>query len=282
MTQNKKTIGRVAAARQPASKPKREPAGSDRGTGAGSLEKSLNVLEMVVSSTPAPSAAQITDTLALPRPTTNRVISNLVKLDFLKRDARYRQLVAGDRLIRLALRVIEAATQQGPAHEVLRELSSVTKETCNVGTIAGGRIRYVDRVESDWPLSLRLVPGSEVPMHCTAIGKLLLASMPEAQREKFVSSLTLAAHTEHTITSRKTLLHRLDEIAQQGFSLDIQEHLPGVLGIAVPIPNANGSEDGHPVLALGMAVPTARATPEALQDQLPLLREYAVRLGQCY
>src|SRR5690554_3634625 len=139
MAKSKKTDTANSAPRQGAASTRRaaKRAGATPSAGAGSLEKSLNVLEMVVSSSPAPSAAQITDALHLARPTTNRVISNLVKLDFLTREARYRQLVPGDRLLQLAMKVIEVATQQGPAHEVLRELSSVTQETCNVGTIAG-------------------------------------------------------------------------------------------------------------------------------------------------
>jgi len=280
MALSKKKPTSVAHPRQTTTAHKRaaKSGATARTTGSGSLEKSLNVLEMVISSTPAPSAAQITDTLDLPRPTTNRVISNLVKLDFLKRDARYRQLVPGGRLVDLAMKVIEAATQQGPAHETLRELSAATQETCNIGTIVGGRIRYVDRVESDWPLALRLAPGSEVPMHCTATGKLLLALLPVTPRRQFVNTLSLTAHTERTVTDREVLLKRLDMVAKQGYSLDQEEHLPGVLGIAVPIPGGND----HPVLALGMAVPTARATPESLQKQLPLLREYAERLGECY
>lgn len=251
---------------------------ADAERASGSLEKSLDVLEMVMSTTYPPSAAQITDALTLPRPTTNRIISNLVKLNFLKRDVRYRELAAGDRLLKLALNVIASATQRGPAHEILRELSSVMRETCNIGTIAAGRIRYVDRVEAHWPLALRLEPGSDVPLHCTAIGKLLLASLPEQQREKYIDILTLTAHTEHTVTSRSVLRERLTLIAEQGYSLDNQEHLPGVLGIAVPIP----SGEGYPVLALGMAVPTARATTESLKKQMPTLQEYARRLSSCY
>ncbi len=225
-----------------------------------------------------PSAAQITEVLDLPRPTTNRVISNLIKLNFLKRDVKHRELIEGDRLLKLALNVIARATQRGPAHEILRELSSLTRETCNIGTIAAGRIRYVDRVEAHWPLALRLEPGSDVPLHCTAIGKLLLASLPEEQREKFVNTMTLSRNTDNTITNRITLRDNLQAIAEQRFSIDSQEHLSGVLGIAVPIP----SNQNYPVLALGMAVPTARATTESLKKQLPILQDYAQRLGDCY
>src|SRR5690606_27391193 len=87
MAKSKKTDTPISAPRQGAASTRRaaKRAGATPSAGAGSLEKSLNVLEMVVSSSPAPSAAQITDALHLARPTTNRVISNLVKLDFLTR-----------------------------------------------------------------------------------------------------------------------------------------------------------------------------------------------------
>ena len=244
----------------------------------GALAKSLDVLEMIMSSSYPPSAAQITEALQLPRPTTNRIISNLVKLGFLKRDVKYRELVEGDRLLKLALEVIARSTQRGPAHEILRELSSITRETCNIGTIAAGRIRYVDRVEADWPLSLRLEPGSYVPLHCTAIGKLLLASLPDPQREKYLQTLTLSRNTDKTITRRDVLKARLHEIAEQGYSIDDEEHLPGVIAMAVAIPTG----EAYPALGLAVAVPTARASIEELTKQLPLLREYAQRLGSCY
>lgn len=245
---------------------------------AGALAKSLDVLEMIMNSPYPPSAAQITEALQLPRPTTNRVISNLVKLSFLKRDVKYRELVEGDRLLKLALQVIARSTQRGPAHEILRELSSITRETCNIGTIVAGRIRYVDRVEADWPLSLRLEPGSYVPLHCTAIGKLLLASLPEPQREKHLQALTLSRNTEKTITRRDVLRTRLQEIVEQGYSIDDEEHLPGVIGMAVAVPTGGA----YPILGIAVAVPTARASVENLTKHLPMLREYAARLGDCY
>src|SRR5690606_3359907 len=103
-----------------------------------------------------------------------RILSNLVKLGLLQRDTRLRQLHEGDRLLQLALGVVARAVQRGPRHEILRELAQKISETCNVGMIVGGRVRYIDRVEAQWPLSLRLEPGSELPLHCTAVGKLLL------------------------------------------------------------------------------------------------------------
>ena len=233
---------------------------------------------MVMSSEHPPSAARITEQLNLPRPTTNRIIGNLVRLNFLKRDPVLKQLIEGDRLLRLALAVVERATKRGPRHELLRDLSERTGETCNVGTIAAGRIRYLDRVESHWPLAFRLEAGSEIPMHCTALGKLLLAHLPPAQREKHLGTIELTRYTSQTITDRAKLKTELDDIVRNGFSLDNEEYLPGVLGLAVPVPNG----DGFPVLAIAIAAPSARLTPDKLREHLPLLREYADKFALYY
>jgi len=233
---------------------------------------------MVMSSEHPPSAARITEQLNLPRPTTNRIIGNLVRLNFLKRDPVLKQLIEGDRLLRLALAVVERATKRGPRHELLRDLSERTGETCNVGTIAAGRIRYLDRVESHWPLAFRLEAGSEIPMHCTALGKLLLAHLPPSQREKHLGTIELTRYTNQTITDRAKLKAELDDIVRNGFSLDNEEYLPGVLGLAVPVPNG----DSFPVLAIAIAAPSARLTPDKLREHLPLLREYADKFALYY
>lgn len=245
---------------------------------AGAVARSLDVLEMVMLSTYPPSAAQITEELKLPRPTTNRIIGNLVRMNFLKRDPIQRQLIEGDRLLNLALSVVARATQRGPRHEILRELSQRTEETCNVGAIVGGRVRYIDRVEAHWPLSLRLEPGSEIPLHCTALGKLLLAHLPQQQREKYLKTLKLTRYTNHTITDLAALEKEFDDIVANGFSIDNEEYLPGVLGLAVPVPG----KDDYPVLGLAVAAPSARVMLDELRGHLPLLREFAQRLALCY
>jgi len=242
---------------------------------AGSLGKAFDVLEMAVSTQPPPSAAQITERLGLPRPTVNRILGNLVKLGLLRRDAR--QLHEGDRLLGLALAVVGGAVQRGPRHEILRELSAKISETCNVGMIAGGRVRYIDRVEAQWPLSLRLEPGSELPLHCSAVGKLLLGHLPRAQRDKYLRTMALTRYTPNTITDPARLERELDRIAAEGLSQDNEEYLPGVVGLAVPIPGG-----AFPVLALGVAAPSARVTVEDMRRDLPYLREVAAKLALCY
>ncbi|MEX0731001.1 MAG: IclR family transcriptional regulator [Aquisalimonadaceae bacterium] len=245
---------------------------------SGPLRKALDVLKMVMQPVHSPSAAQISATLGIPRPTTNRIIGNLIRLGFLKRDAARSQLIEGDELLSLALAVVARAAQRGPRHDILLDLAATTKETCNVGIIANGRVRYIDRVEAEWPLSLRLEPGSEVPLHCSALGKLLLSQLPQVQLEKYLQTMKLRRFTEHTITDAGQLRRELEAIAIEGVSLDNEEYFSGVVGMAVPIPLG----DDHPMLGLAVAAPSARLTVSELRKDLPLLHEAAAKLAVCY
>lgn len=245
---------------------------------SGTVFKALAILDLVIGSAHPSSAADITEKLKMPRPTTNRLIANLVKLGYLQRDASNGQLIEGDRLLRLSLSVLTHATQRPPRHQLLQALAERTQETCNIGTIVDGQVRYLDRVEAQWPLSLRLDPGSMVPLHCSALGKVLLGHMSAAQREKYLFTLNLKRYTLNTIVNVNALKEELDLIAQDGYSLDNEEYLNGVVGMAVPIPNGGKI----PVLALAVAAPSARVNVQELKKNLALLREVAEKLAMSY
>lgn len=242
------------------------------------LRKTLEVLRMVMKSVHAPSAAQISATLNIPRPTTNRIIANLTGLGFLKRDAEQSQLIEGDQLLGLALDVIARAAQRGPRHDILQALAAKTKETCNIGIIANGRVRYIDRVEAEWPLSLRLEPGSEVPLHCSALGKLLLSQLSPAQKIKYYKTMHLQRFTEHTITDMAHFENEIATIAKQGVALDNEEYFSGVIGMVVPIPLGKTQA----MMGLAVAAPSSRLTVSDLMLDLPLLHEAAGKLAVCY
>jgi IclR family acetate operon transcriptional repressor len=244
---------------------------------SGTVFKALAVLDLIVGPLPSASAADIAEKLNMPRPTTNRIISNLIKLNYLKRDGAKGALIEGDRLFELSLSVLIRASQRGPRHQLLSALAEQTQETCNVGMIVDGQVKYLDRVEAQWPLSLRLNPGSTVPLHCSALGKVLLAYMKPTQREKYLNTLDLKIYTLNTITTIEDLRKELNLITKQGYSLDNEEYFSGVVGMAVPIPNG----EKNPVLAIAVAAPSARVTVNDLLKDLPALREVAKKLALC-
>ena len=106
------------------------------------------------------------------------------------------------RCAQLAFDTLNHGIVRGLRHDVLPRWSTEVGETCNFTTLDGAQVLYLDRVEAQWPLRLTLDVGSHVPLHCTASGKLFLATMPEAQRDALIARLRLPAHDAPTRSPR--------------------------------------------------------------------------------
>src|SRR3546814_19544167 len=106
--------------------------------------------------------------------------------------------------------------------------------TCNVGILEGHEVVYLNRVECNSPLRVNLQPGSRVPAYCTAIGKLLLAQLPESQRLSLLCNLRLTSLTPKPLTSVADLQQEMRAITAPRYSLNVQEDKPGLIACTVP------------------------------------------------
>jgi DNA-binding IclR family transcriptional regulator len=135
---------------------------------------------------------------------------------------------------------------------------------------------YLDRVEARWPLRLHFETGSRVPVHCTASGKILLASMKAPERKRIIDAVGLPAYTPHTITGRNEFDTELSQIAQQGYSLDREEFLLGMAAIAVPVV----ALDGSVIAAVACHAPSVRFGADRAKAHLPQLKQAARKLSE--
>ena len=246
-------------------------------TAAGAVPKALRVLETVAAHRRPMSIAEIAATLDMPQPTIHRIVGTLEKLGFVAREPGRRRVVEGSRLVTLGLNALQAAASNGTRHAVLAALARKTGESCNLGVMANGHVVYIDRVESQWPLGLRFETGSRVPLHCTAIGKLLLARLPEAALDAHAGDGALTRYTSTTITDARRLRAELARIRKQGYSIDNQEFMSGVVCIAVPV--AGPREGGVPA-GLAISAAEARLTLAGVKRFLPDLRAAAAKLAR--
>lgn len=244
---------------------------------AGAVPKALRVLEVVSARRRPLAIAEIAAALELPQPTAHRIVGVLEKLGFLGREPGRRRVIEGQRLVSLGLSALQAAAGSSSRHAVLAALARKTGESCNLGVMAGGNVVYVDRVESQWPLGLRFEPGSRVPLHCTAIGKLLLAQLPEAALEAQLASAPLTRYTATTIIDARRLKAELERIRRQGYSTDNQEFMSGVVCIAVPV---SGPRNGGACAGLAISAAEARLTLAGVKRFLPDLQAAAAKLAR--
>ncbi|WP_337133630.1 IclR family transcriptional regulator, partial [Staphylococcus aureus] len=127
----------------------------------------------------------------LPKPTLHRMLQQLEAAGMLQRDGDNRQYGTGVRLRRLAENLLLNNTVQGARHAVLRRLVEEVGESCNITALSGNEVLYLDRVETTAPLRFYLHPGSRVPVHCSASGKLFLAQLSPTQRKRLLAHVPL-------------------------------------------------------------------------------------------
>lgn len=248
-----------------------------RDQASGAVPKALRVLEAVAAGKRPMSIAEIAAALDIPQPTAHRIVGLLEQLGFVGREPGRRRVVEGARLVSLGLNALQAAASNGMRHAVLAALAKKTGESCNLGVMANGHVVYIDRVESQWPLGLRFEPGSRVPLHCTAIGKLLLSRLSEAALDAHVASGRLTRYTSTTITDPRRLKAELERIRRQEYSIDDQEFMSGVVCIAVPV---HDPRSGSVCAGLAISAAEARLTLARVKRFLPDLRAAAARLAR--
>jgi len=240
----------------------------DKGT---SFLRIFRILEVVIDANRPMTAAEISESVGLPRPTTHRLCKMLLKERFLQYEIDGRRMFGGPRLFEFAGRVLSGSHLDLERRAILEDLADKIGETCNISIPEGTRMVYAERVESHWPLRMQLPAGTTVPLHCTASGKLYLAQLDPAQRHRMVGRLRLTKHTPFTIVDTDELEFELEQIRSQGFATDNEEFIEGLVAVSVPICDPNGR------FCAGLAVhaPKIRMSMEDAQAQLPVLRSAA-------
>lgn len=212
----------------------------------------------------------------LPKPTMHRMLQQLEGAGILQREGNGRHYGTGQRLMRLAESVLLNNTTYGARHAVLRQLVEQVGESCNITAFTGAEVLYLDRVETAAPLRFYLHPGSKVPAHCAATGKLFLAQMTPAQRRRLLAAVQLEKFTNNTHTTIETLEKELEQVRAQGYAFDNEEFLPGLLCLGVLVPSSHGPSN----MGLAVQAPVMRLTPEKALALLPTLREAAEAIAR--
>lgn len=244
-----------------------------------SMRRALAILEKIATADRPLTPTELNESLTLPKPTIHRLCKKLVEEDYLQQSFDGRGLVAGTKMRAMAIGIIAGGGGQRAAfHAVLEQLANDVGETCNINVPDGNAMRYIDRVESRWPLRLQLPIGTRVPLHCTASGKTFLASLAPERRKQIVDNLILEPHTSRTITDPDRLMAALEIVSKSGFGADDEEFLEGMVAVAVPVTGSNGKL----LATLALHGPTQRLTLEKAESHIARMKRAAASLGRLF
>jgi IclR family pca regulon transcriptional regulator len=235
------------------------------------------ILECYSSERQELGIAELADIVGISRSTTHRYAITLVELGFLEQDSR--------RKYRLARHAADAGgvavgelRKQVPARAVLEELRDDVRHTVSMGVLDGARVIYVHRLLGHRPgqyaIDAGLGVGANVPVYCTALGKVLLASLSDAERRELLAGMTLERHTPNTIVDRRRFAIELDRVSPRGVVVSDEELREGARSVAVLVPRPRSE---HP-LAIDVTVPSSAYTVNRLVKEVGPRLKRAARL----
>ncbi|WP_117362536.1 IclR family transcriptional regulator [Natrarchaeobaculum sulfurireducens] len=207
--------------------------------------------------------SEIATELGLAKSTIHRHLSTLKDLEYvIQEDDVYR---TGFRFLEIGEQTRTRCSEYQLAHEKVTALASETEERAQFITEEFGRGVYIFREIGEHAVQTDSEIGKRIPIHATAAGKAILASLPDSRVDEIIEQRGLPSLTKHTITSKSTLLKEIDEIREQGYSVNDQENTVGLRAVSVPVKY----ENGEPLGALSISGPTHRFQGELLEQTLP-------------
>ena len=235
--------------------------------------RAFRILEILAEAKRPLSLAEIVEAIELPKPTVHRILQQLQESWLIARDVGGRHYECSSRVNQFALNLMMNSGPAAERHAILRDLVEQIGETCNLTTLNGTEIVYIDRVETQWPLRVHLQPGSTVPLHCSATGKLLLSLLPKAKRDRLLKTLPLrpGAGAPNAITDRAALRREIEATRKRKIGINNQENLQGIIAVAVPVM----LDRNRACASIAAQAPVARMSLDQLLGYVPALRKAA-------
>ncbi|MGH1480362.1 MAG: IclR family transcriptional regulator [Geminicoccales bacterium] len=238
--------------------------------------KALVLLEELTDHGKPCTPTELNRKLSFAKPSIHRLCRALEGEGFLIRDINGRRLTPGPRALRLATAILSSTDLRAARQAVLTRLSEEIGETCNLSLPDIDGMLYWDRVETRWPLRIHLQIGSRVPLYCTASGKMYLSSLQKTFLDSYLSSRQLERQASNTITDVANLERHLDQIRQDGYSIDNEEFIDGMVALAVPIKDASGRF----CATLSFHAPSQRVDIDLAKSYVDRFRKAALEISQ--
>lgn len=239
--------------------------------------KPFGMLETIAALQHPATLTELANRVGIPKPTVHRWLGSLESAGLLQRTPDGRHFELAPRAVTLAFSILANRPNGTIRHEILCRVVEDVGEACNLTVLDGTQVTYLDRAESTWPLRISFQQGSKVPAYCSASGKLFLASMPPAKRDVILRAAPMKRLTENTIVDRQALLAELNQIRANGYAVDREEFMAGLVCLAVPIRQKKRPHTC--VAALAIQAPVTRMLYETLLTKLPVLEKAAAELA---
>ena len=220
-------------------------------------------------------AQEIGSALRLHISTVFRFLQTLMNNGVVERNSRNGKYRLGMKLLDWGMQVLRQMDLRRDALPYLRELRENTRQTVHMTVYDRGAAIYVDKIQGTSPLRGFSEIGKAAPLHCTGVGKALMAGLSPAELSELLKTYQLRRFTPNTITNAGILKKEMERIRVQGYALDNEEHEPGIRCVAAPIRNHTGKV----VASISIAGRTTDITPRRIPRLIQAVKETAQKIG---
>lgn len=241
-----------------------------------SLNKALDILEVFLdvggSEIRLSEVAQLT---GLNKATVSRIVSILVKRGYLRQVERRGKYVLSTKFLDFSTIIKQRNRIRDIAMPNLIRLNRLVEESVALFSLDRERAIFIEEVHSKYPVRITPDPTFSVPLYCTAIGKILLASKTEQELEEYFRHTDMRAYTPKTITDLNDFKSHLMTIAKEGVAYDDEEITPGLGMVAVGIRDA----EEKLVAGIGVMGPSQRLTRARMEEITPYVKHCAMEIS---
>ena len=240
------------------------------------LDLALKIIDaMALSQQEYYSPADLTRQLNINRNRTFRVLKTLNQRGFVDYDPKTEMYRLGLKFLTISQNIRERLNIHREAEEILKSLAAETGDCVYLLISAGDAAVVVERYTGDNMLQMSAPIGTVLPFHVGAAPKVLLAFMPDDQRQKTLAEMKLASFTPNTITDEETFQDLLDTIRVRGYSTDEQDYELGAFAFGAPVYD----HEGNVVAGMSITTPTTRCSPERRSDLIHQVMVAAQKLS---
>lgn len=246
------------------------------------VERALAIMDALAEAGVPMAITELADKVQLNISTVHRLLSTLAVSGYVEQELETSRYKLGLKLFAMGETALYSQDLQTIGHPFLEELVSRCNETANLAILDGRDVVYIDQVESNNIVIVRMFArvGSRGPAHATGSGKMLLSSLSDDEYDQLFAGVELEQYTSETITDVAILKKELQRIRRQGYAIDLGERDEDVRCVAAPIFN----HEGKVVAAISVSGPHTRVTNYYLNNELvdivlDVARKMSQRLG---
>lgn len=204
---------------------------------APNLEKGMFILELLASSNKAMTLNDIRKASKISQTSIYRILHTLVRLGYLLHDESSKKYKLSRKMLMLGFHAIHEQSLLDVVLPKMRELRDIVKETVCFGVMGEEKGLFIEQVLGTHPFCFVLAPGKLFELHCSAPGKAMMAFLPESTRNIYLSKMNFEVFNANTIHTKEAYLKELATVRENGYAVDMEEELSGVVCLGVPLFN---------------------------------------------